>query len=169
MAKRGRRRRNPAGLGPKLLFPTRPQHLVELDELWRSSSAVTFRMSATRETTYRSRKIVSKLQDWLARAAVELGLRVELDHALQLSGGHRVIAEAFFPDLGTPNGIAVVSDLHPAETIEELHRRGYAASVLSEPHDTEEYDLQGYAEMFTEWGWGSETTDRPAWMDEFDK
>ena len=109
---------------------------------------------------------MSRLQERLLQAAEGLGLRVETKHTIALPSGARLEAEAFFPDLGTPAGMAVVrADLVSAETIEEvLFRLRYPASFIGEPSVAEKFDLDVYAAMFSEWGWGGPTDRRPAWM-----
>jgi hypothetical protein len=109
---------------------------------------------------------MSRLREYLLRAADGLGLRVETEHTITLPSGTRLEAEAFFPDLGTPAGMAVIrSDLVGSETIAELlFEMRYPASFIGEPSPAEKFDIDSYAEMFTEWGWCGTTATRPPWM-----
>ena len=109
---------------------------------------------------------MSKLREFLFSAAGELGLRVESEHTIVLADGTRLTAEAFFPDLGGPTGIAVFSsDDLSAVSIEELLRAGHTASFIGEPGAREVLEIDGYARMFAEWGWTGGPDRRPFWME----
>jgi hypothetical protein len=53
-----------------------------------------------------------------------------------------------------------------ASTRRELSERGFGISTFSEPHAEEVFDLDGYAEMFAEWGWTGNAAAKPTWMDD---
>ena len=111
---------------------------------------------------------MSKLREQMVRAAKALGLRVEMDHSITLASGTRLEVDAFFPDLGTHAGMAVLrSDLVGSETIEDvLFEMRYPAAFIAEPSAAEEFDIDSYAAMFSEWGWSGVPESRPAWMKE---
>jgi hypothetical protein len=113
---------------------------------------------------------MSRLREYLVRAAGELGLRLETEHTITLASGARLEADAFFPDIGTPVGMAVVrSERVSPETMEEvLFRMGYPAAFVGEPTAAEEFDIDSYAAMFSDWGWCGNPEKRPAWMKERD-
>jgi hypothetical protein len=46
----------------------------------------------------------------------------------------------------------------------ELVKAGYGYSVLSNLSPSEDYDLDTYIEMFSDWGWASCNERRPDWM-----
>lgn len=111
---------------------------------------------------------MSKLREQMVRAAETLDLRVETDHSITLASGTRLEADAFFPDLGTQAGMAVLrSDLVGWETIEEvLFEMRYPAAFIAEPSAAEEFDIDSYVAMFSEWGWSGMPESCPAWMKE---
>jgi len=46
-----------------------------------------------------------------------------------------------------------------------LQNMGYGYSVLDDPLHSEEFDLESYVEMFSDWGWGNVNERKPDWMD----
>ena len=107
-------------------------------------------------------------QEGLARAAEELGLRIQLDFVIKLPSGRQILAPVYFPDLGSPKGMLVSPSREGLGDIrDEFLECGYGASFFDEPSLNEEYDVASYAEMFADWGWGGAKEDRPSWMDEF--
>jgi len=109
---------------------------------------------------------MNNLRRHLTLAANQLGLRAETEHAITLPDGRELRAEAFFPDLGGPKGIAVFClDGVPTVTIEAVLGAGHAASFLGEPAGDEVLEIDGYARMFAEWGWAGNPARRPPWMD----
>ncbi len=110
---------------------------------------------------------MNKQREWLVRAAVELGLRVDTSYTVVLSSGLSFTAEAYFPDLGTSRGTAVFTSPLQPDLAMELRSGHHPASHFGAPLDGEKFDLESYAEMFAEWGWSGAPGDRPAWMDHF--
>lgn len=111
---------------------------------------------------------MSALQDQLTRAAVELGLSIELDHRVMLTDRSELVSVVWFPDLGAPKGTLVFQRSLPASHVHALQQTGYTVSIIAEPPDLEPFDLDSFAEMFAEWGWTGKAADRPAWMSDFD-
>lgn len=111
---------------------------------------------------------MNRMQEWLARAAKELGLRVEIGRIVILASGRPVVSQALFPDLSCPLGNLVFrSDETPdASTRRELSERGFGISTFSEPRAEGVFDLDSYAEMFAEWGWTGNAAAKPTWMDD---
>lgn len=108
---------------------------------------------------------MNRLQSFLQRACNDLGLRIVIPFELEMSDGTKIQAQALLPQLGSANGIVIVkhySDLKGAAS--QLSRMGYSYSVLDEPLSSEEFDLRAFAEMFSDWGWGNVTENRPNWM-----
>lgn len=104
-------------------------------------------------------------QQFLARAASDLGVRVHLGYALHLHSGRVVHADAYFPDLGSPLGTLVVeSEDQVREATAELYRQGYAVSIFGHSSPSASYDVRDYAEIFTEWGWAGPSNLMPSWM-----
>ena len=109
---------------------------------------------------------MNKMQEHLLRAGNELGLRVITPFQLRLDSGRIFLAEALLPDLGGyPNGMIVGQSLDNYVAIcAELKKLGYGLSVYGEPPPTEAYDIEGYKEMFIEWGWSGDKAKKPDWM-----
>jgi len=104
------------------------------------------------------------MQEWLARAASELGLRVTIGHTVTLFDGTELVSEALFPDLSNPLGILVFQETPDANARQELVQRGLGISTFSAPLPDQEFDLDSYAGMFAEWGWTGPEELKPAWM-----
>jgi len=47
---------------------------------------------------------------------------------------------------------------------DELINAGYGYSVLDEPQVVEEFDPDAFREMFADWGWCGEASQKPSWM-----
>jgi hypothetical protein len=109
----------------------------------------------------------NRLQLWLARAAEELGIRIIVGYVARLPDGATVPTQALLPDLGGALGTLVFasSDALEASIRSALVKQGFSVSTFSEPAPNEEFDLDGYAEMFSEWGWTSDGKPKPPWME----
>lgn len=100
---------------------------------------------------------MTRLQSDFAKVCGELGLRLEIPFNLKLPDGCEVTAQVLLPQLGAPRGMIIVtsfSELKGKKT--ELVNMGFGYSVLDEPRIDEEYNLDSYVEMFSEWGWSSD-------------
>ena len=109
---------------------------------------------------------MTRLQSALQHASEDLGLKVVIPFILNLRQGVQINAQALLPQLGAPKGMIVVSrydDLHGMAN--ELVNDGYGYSVLDDPSPTDDYDLDSYIEMFSDWGWGAINESKPDWMD----
>jgi cobalamin biosynthesis protein CobT len=106
------------------------------------------------------------MQEWLARAAEELGVRVEVGYAMTLANGRELTSQALFPALGNRLGTLVFSsrDAIDSEARRALASLGYSISSFGEPLPAEAFDIDGYAEMFAEWGWAGKEENKPIWM-----
>jgi hypothetical protein len=109
---------------------------------------------------------MNRMQEWLVHAAQELGVRVALAYVAVLSDGKQIPTQALFPDLGGAFGTLVFdsTDVLDPEARRDLVAQGYSISMFSEPLPKEEFDLESYAEMFSEWGWTSNEMQKPTWM-----
>ncbi|KJC62336.1 hypothetical protein UP10_03140 [Bradyrhizobium sp. LTSPM299] len=109
---------------------------------------------------------MSRMQEWLAHAAQELGVRVVIAYVAVLSDGKQISTQALFPDLGGAFGTLVFAsmDVLDREAERDLVAHGYSISTFSEPLPKDEFDLESYAEMFSEWGWTSNEMQKPTWM-----
>lgn len=111
---------------------------------------------------------MTRLQRELARAADELGLRVEIGYAIALSDKRKLVADGWFPDLSNSRGNLVFRSEHgpDASARQELKELGFGVTTYSEPLPTEQFDIDGYAEMFAEWGWTGPKELKPNWMND---
>ncbi len=110
--------------------------------------------------------MANRMQQWLARAAAELDLRIVVGYVVHLPNGIAFPTQALFPDLGGALGMLVLdsADRLDAPTRNALVNQGFSISAFSEPLPSEEFDIGGYAEMFAEWGWTSNDRPKPTWM-----
>jgi hypothetical protein len=70
-----------------------------------------------------------------------------------------------FFDLGAPNGMLLFAS--SSEFLgkgQELVEQGFGYSVLDEPRDDEEFDIDRFREMFRDWGWSGERNQAPSWI-----
>ena len=116
---------------------------------------------------------MNRMQHFLARAAAELNLRVDVGFELQLASGRIIICQALFPDLGAARSGTLVfrwedgisaSGNAAAAIRNELYERGYGVSTFDEPLPEEQFNLQSYKDMFIDWGWNGPPEDMPVWM-----
>ena len=110
--------------------------------------------------------MMNQMQEWMVRAAEDLGIRIVVGYVAQLSDGISCSTQALFPDLGGALGTLVFdSALELNASIRNaLVAQGFSISTFSEPLPNEQFDLESYAEMFSEWGWTNEILKKPAWM-----
>jgi hypothetical protein len=110
---------------------------------------------------------MNKMQETLARAAKELRIRAEIDYVVTLSDGRSLRSQALFPDLGNLLGTLVfcTQDNVEPSAKRDLVSQGYGVSAFSAPLPDEIFEIENYAEMFSEWGWAGSSNDKPKWMD----
>jgi hypothetical protein len=106
------------------------------------------------------------MQQFLARAAEELGVRVLIGYTVTLSDGRRLLSQALFPDFGSALGTLVFrsQDEIDAGVRHQLMALGFGISTFPEPGPNEVFDIDSYKEMLSEWGWTSEGRNRPDWL-----
>lgn len=83
---------------------------------------------------------------------------------VKLPDGGAVTSQALLPDLGAKLGTLVFQEVPTAVIRAALLSQGFTCSSYSEPLPTETFDLEGYAEMFAEWGWTGDQRFKPAWI-----
>jgi len=110
---------------------------------------------------------MTRMQEFLARAAEELGLRVEIGYVVTLSDGRKLMSQALLPDLGNPLGTLVFDSprIVDSSARKDIRSQGYGMSTFSQPLPTQTFDVESYARMFAEWGWAGSDADKPGWMD----
>lgn len=109
---------------------------------------------------------MNRMQEWLARAAEDLGVCMLISYVVTLSDGRKLTSQALFPDFGNTFGTLVFQsqDAIDASARRDLMTQGYGISTFSEPLPNEEFDIDNYREMFSEWGWTSAEAKKPEWM-----
>jgi hypothetical protein len=109
---------------------------------------------------------MNRMQEWLARAAKELDVRIIVGYVAHLPDGNSFPTQALFPDLGAVLGTIVLDSAYKYDAVvrHRLLEQGFTISTFSEPLPNEEFDLEGYAEMFSEWGWTGDKSLKPEWM-----
>ena len=101
----------------------------------------------------------------MSRACSALGLPIDIGFSLALGAGDRICTVACIPFVGAKNGMLVIRGYDEVRMYEvELINAGYGYSVLDEPQAGEEFDLDAFKEMFAEWGWCGESSQKPSWM-----
>ena len=109
---------------------------------------------------------MTNLQTFLHRACQELGLTILVPFLLTVRDGIQIKAQALLPQLGAAKGMIIVNRYDDLRGMaQDLQRIGYGYSVLDEPLPAEEFDLESYAELFSDWGWGNVNERKPDWMD----
>ena len=97
---------------------------------------------------------MTKLADWLVKAGASCDLPVEVDFILHLGDGRQLNPIARISGVGGESGMLVFEDyeiIH-ADTA-ELLTMGFGFSVMDEPGFDENFDLESFKDMFTDWGW----------------
>lgn len=119
------------------------------------------------DETNRWARNMSKQQQYLMRAAQELGLRFTLDYVVTLPDGKAITFPAHFPDLSNPSGMLVANRSTEIDTAtrKALIDQGLGLSTYGEPPSNEIFEIEGYIEMFSEWGWSGEDDSKPWWME----
>lgn len=110
--------------------------------------------------------MMNRMQKYLARAAKELDLRIELGYVIHLQSGNTLPTQALFPDLSGALGMVVIDS---AENLDEqtenaITDHGLSISTFSQPLPNEKFDIDSYLQMFAEWGWTGDPSKRPRWM-----
>ena len=96
---------------------------------------------------------MTKLQEELLKACQVLNVKIELDFTIILKNGRKIQVAARIPSLGGRNGMIIVSSYGEVDSIwDDLIKDGYGISVLDEPDDNEEFDLNACKDMFIDWG-----------------
>lgn len=108
---------------------------------------------------------MTNLQSLLQRACQELGLTIVMPFLLPVRDSIQINAQALLPELGAPKGMIIVNHYDDLRGVaSELQSMGYGYSVLDDPLNSEEFDLESYVEMFSDWGWGTVNERKPDWM-----
>ena len=101
---------------------------------------------------------------YLVAACSQLGL--EIDPAFEVTlGGISLVVPARVALLGARNGMLVFNEVsafwpHLADAILEAH----FAFTCYEDNDRDDFELESYIKMFTDWGWSGDPATKPSWM-----
>lgn len=108
---------------------------------------------------------MDRMTEYITRAASELGLAIAAPFRCEIGNGTEVVAVAHLPELGAVNGTLVFrSSQFDREIFDILKSRGFACTSFGDPLDSEQYDLEGYREMFADWTWTSTAKEPPHWI-----
>lgn len=105
--------------------------------------------------------------NWLFRACNELGLSVDFGYVLRVGDeGRELHPLARVIGLGAPNGMLLFSSAMELQggVSEEILHADYGYSVVDEPRPDEQFDLESFQEMFSDWGWCGDKSKRPDWV-----
>ena len=108
---------------------------------------------------------MSTIGERLHRAAEELQLQIQLEPWIRFSRGKGARAHALLPQLGGPGGTAVFSLGRTKDLLGHNPEDGVALSFLSEPHPSEDFNIDDWVELFRDWGWNGSAESAPAWME----
>ncbi len=106
------------------------------------------------------------LQEFLMRAAKELGIKINVGYVVMLSDGRSLVSQALVRDLGGPKGTLIFCcpDRITDDIRGDLVAQGFGISTFSEPLSGEIFDIASYSEMFSDWGWVGDEDEKPSWM-----
>ena len=94
---------------------------------------------------------------------MELDLRVITPFDLKIEEGSTIQFDALLPQLGAKNGMLVTTDV--SKVSDKLVTLGYGYSVVNVHSEKSVFNLEGYKEVFSDWGWSSTASEKPDWMD----
>ena len=108
---------------------------------------------------------MTNLQLSLQRACYELDLSIIIPFLLTVRKDIQINAQALLPKIGAQKGMIIVNRYDDLLGIaSDLSVMGYGYSVLGDPLPAENYNLESYIDMFSDWGWGSSIESKPEWM-----
>ena len=109
---------------------------------------------------------MNRMQEWLARAAKGIGVSLIVGYVARRPDGTSCQTQALVPDLGGTLATIVLDSESQSDALIRRHlfEQGFSVSTFAEPLPNEEFDLDDYAEMFSEWGWAGDQTLKPEWM-----
>ena len=101
---------------------------------------------------------MTKLQEELLWACQALGIEIELDFIVVLKDGRKIQTAARIPSLGGYDGMLIVRSVDEFSHIcDSFPVEKYGVSVLDEPDDNTEFNLDACKAMFIDWGYGEES------------
>ena len=100
---------------------------------------------------------------FLKRACAELGLEIVTPYDLKIDEKTSIRYDVLLPQLGGKKGMLVTCDASLASR--ELIGPDYGYSCYDVYGVWGGYDVEGYQEMFSDWGWKSVESEKPNWID----
>lgn len=108
---------------------------------------------------------MSKLRDEIVLACHQLNLQVDINFPVALDDDRLIHATAHIPNVGAKNGMLIFSSFEDISgKIDGIINSGYGYSVLSEPSQDMQFDLDSYIDMFRDWGWSGDNKMAPDWF-----
>jgi hypothetical protein len=103
---------------------------------------------------------LSRFQEWWARLARDLDLRVQIPFQVVV-GQSTVDIPVLLEDFGAQRGMLLVTEWASIATIEaQLVALGFGYSCMSEPTSSD-FTAEGLPEMLSDWGWSGVTQPSP--------
>lgn len=107
----------------------------------------------------------SNLLLYWAQAASDLNLRITVPFSLRLTNENKLEAPMLVHFFGANKGMLVFTNYDDVSPyVDELAKYGYGFSVLSEPGEHENYEMEEYMELLAEWGWTGSDELKPDWL-----
>ena len=98
----------------------------------------------------------------LRRACAELGLDVISPYFLKIDHQTSIRFDVLLPQLGGKYGMLITVDAKLAS--EALFGPNYGFTSYDVYYELDDYDIEDYKEMFSDWGWTSVESEKPDWM-----
>lgn len=98
----------------------------------------------------------------IERACAELGLEIITPFDLKIDENTTIHFDVLIPQLGGPKGM-LVAENYDSELFDRIDPE-YGFSCFYVRDEDGIYDLEGYKEVFKDWGWNSRDSEKPDWM-----
>lgn len=99
---------------------------------------------------------------FIERAAAELGLKVISPYELKIDENTTIHFDVYLPQLGGVKGM-LVSVEYNKELFDQIGPE-YGYSCFDVRNESDDGDVEGYKEVFLDWGWNSTESEKPDWM-----
>jgi hypothetical protein len=108
----------------------------------------------------------SLLASQWARAAAELGIKIEAPAVVSSGDGLAFIFACCLPEFGAPKG-TLLQTAYNRKATELAISQGFTVSTMS-AETLPEYDLSTFKECLVDWGWVATDRTPPAWYKDAD-
>ena len=66
---------------------------------------------------------------------------------------------------GAPEGMLLIEDYYKIEShIDEIINMGYGFSVIDDAEENEEFIIEEFKEVLSDWGWSGTIANKPNWV-----